>query len=344
MSVRVNRVKKKVLGRLYRVTGLPRKIVKKSYHLLLPLFGIKTYRYAQSIIRILRPIRIKVRVAKYKALDIIHNIKPNYSDKYTWSKPLEQIAHYDLVVVIAFSGRHAVLRAVISEIFNVSPAQLKVGVVLACTDDEDVEFSQLLQKKYPKLGYAQCKNNPLGNKWHIAVQCAKKLKPNAIMITGSDDLVTTDYLINNYKILTSDPLSVIGMVGPRVWYLLDSSKEEPEIWKIAYKNEHHHMPLGAGRMYTASYLNKVNWKIFDRSLESQLDDKGYYEVLANDLSIYCPTLDDGSLVSIKGSWAAMNPMDLILSADSIMATKITEEEKTHLLNVLKKSLKELGKS
>ena len=110
------------------------------------------------------------------------------------------------------------------------------------------------------------------------------------------------------------------------------------LYKVSYNNKSHLMPLGAGRIYSAAYLDKINWQIFDRHLEKHLDDKGYYDVINKNLIVYNPTFDDGFVLSIKGEWSAMNNFDYILKFDSINATKVLGNEKNKIIKKFKKSI------
>ncbi|TLS76040.1 hypothetical protein FE236_07865 [Mariprofundus erugo] len=295
--------------------------------------------------RLLKPARPFLRwlyyyyAKKKRSISLyLFNVIPRYNRGYEWTEPALEMGFCDLAIVIAFRGRHKVLKAVVSELF--SAQSIGIGLVLACSNEEDVAVAMGLRQNYKRIGVVRCDNQPLGNKWHIAVECARKLSPKAIMITGSDDLVSSDYLVNNFNILMQDPFGGLGMVGPRVWYVADLTLglDQLTIWRVAYCNEKHLMPLGAGRMYKATYLDTVDWKIFERNWPSMLDDKGYYDVLANDKNVYCPTLDDGFVISLKGKWVAMNPLEEIISASSISAVKVDNEEGKRVMNRIKASL------
>ena len=125
------------------------------------------------------------------------------------------------------------------------------------------------------------------------------------------------------------------MIGPRTWYMYNST--DKKLCMVSYKNEFHLMPLGAGRLYSSSYLESKKWKIFDRNLQKLLDDKGYYGVLKDNLIVYNATLDDGCILSIKGNWDAMNPAENILKANPINASEILGNDKNKILKKYKKS-------
>ncbi len=280
------------------------------------------------------------RQKKQNLSNLKNKILPKYNNQHEWHAPETEIKKCDLVVAIAFLERHSVLNVVINEVFEAKSLGIDVAIILSCSNQDDLNFAKRMQQKYKNIGIVFCENKPLGNKWFFASEYSKKFNPRALLITGSDDLISSDYIKNNYYYLINDELETIGMIGPRVWYILDDTKKDfnATLWKVAYYNEYHHMPLGAGRMYSAQYLETIDWQIFDRNLDALLDDKGYSSVLEQELNVYSPTLDDGFIVSIKGRWVAMNSLEIILAAPSITSTQVVGEEKDNVLNKIKKSL------
>lgn len=309
--------KKPFLKRFYKVKDSLRKYK----------FIVKSYKFLKRIPKIIRAIFNKIYMFIFG---------PGYNVKYEWYPPKVLSESIDTVVGIAFLGRHNVLHGVIEEILRPRKSLFNPYVVVACSNSKDLKFAKVMQRKYKKVGIVFCDNKPIGNKWHLTTVGARKLHPKSLLITGSDDLVSFDYLKNNYNILMNDKLRLVGMIGPRTWYMLNSKKNY--LYQVSYKNEYHTMPLGAGRLYSASYLNKIDWVIFERNFQNQLDDKGYYDVINKDLIVYNPTLDDGCILSIKGNWEAMNDLDYILKFNSINATKVLGDEKNKILKRYKKSI------
>lgn len=268
----------------------------------------------------------------------------NYTDDHCWIAP-HYVGKYDVVVAIAFQGRQDVLYSVIWELMKANNMGIKVGVVLAASDKEDVYFATALQNESEYIGICECENKPLGNKWHLAVQCARKLNPKVLMITGSDDLVSSKYICNNYSILCGDTLNTLAMAGPRVWYMFEFIPYQPvrtlKLWRISYHNSGHRMPLGAGRMYTDEFLDSVNWEIFERHLNILLDGQGYDLVKKMNKQIYNPTLDDGFVVSVKGTWGCLNPIEKILKAPTINVNRIADEEYNRVIELVSESIKRM---
>lgn len=238
--------------------------------------------------------------------------------------PLSAAVDYAAVGVIAFQGRHAVLEIVVRELLKVNERwDRRLGVVLAASDEADINFAARLRDELGDIGIVMTPNNPLGRKWQRAVDCARVADPDFLFITGSDDVLSASFVIKNVQLMERQELGTIAMAAPRTWLLLDttacSNEQDAVFWQISYKNSHHLMPLGAGRIYSKAFLDKVDGQIFDCALDRLLDDQGYNLVLAHSGVIYTTTLDDGFVLSVKGAWNSMNPTNVILEADSIAA-------------------------
>lgn len=332
-------IRKIILGARYGKFSILGRVIRKIKSGV--IHRLKRNKITKSYLTSLRQIAQSLQRKRKTVRNIITSVKPKYNENYKWFEPEEQLTSCNLVVAIAFSDRHEILRSVVNEVFKSENLGLDVAIVLSCTNDEDVSYAKQMQLKYKKIGIVQCDNNPLGNKWHLAVDCAQKFSPMALMITGSDDIVSASYLKNNFQHIMADKLEVFGMIAPRVWYVLDYKREitNSVLWRVAYRNDYHHIPLGAGRIYSAKYLDRINWQIFDRNLDSLLDDKGYYHVLEEELCVYSPTLDDGMVISVKGSWVTMNSLELILAVESIASIQVTGKEKEDVVEKVSDSLK-----
>lgn len=266
-----------------------------------------------------------------------------YSKKFHWYTPNSILSAYDVITVIAFQERHQVLRVVVNEIFKAQTYNLNIGLVLACSSADDLSFSKELQSQYTHVGVVFCKNNPLGNKWQIAIDCARNFNTKTLMITGSDDLVTADYIFNNHLHVCNYHNNSHVMAGVNSWYMLAYKKNtgfsKMALWKTSYKNITS-MPLGAGRIYNTTFLDDIDWQIFDRNLESTLDDKGYDIIISSNKKIFYITPGKGFILSIKGNWNAINSLKTILhEAPNILLNEIKEKKKKFLLRKIENSIK-----
>ncbi len=300
------------------------------------LSWLKKFKIVQNNFEFLCKILYQYRDSRLKFLNLLEKTLDItfYKKEFLWFTPDNIFPEYDLVAIIAFQDRHNILRDIINEIFETQSHHLKIGVVLACSKDLDFQFAKEMQSNYKQVGVVHCKNNPLGNKWQIAINCARTLNPKTIMIVGSDDFISSEYIYNNYKYVCENNSNV--MLGAKSWYMLDyranKSLHEMPIWKISYKN-HISMPLGAGRIYNAAFLDEINWQIFDRNLNTALDNKGYDTVLnKNKLVVYADDRE-GFILSIKGNWQAINSLkDILYETKDIILDKLNDEENRLVFN------------
>jgi hypothetical protein len=85
------------------------------------------------------------------------------------------------------------------------------------------------------------------------------------------------------------------------------------------------VPLGAGRFYDKNYLEQINYLIFDETLDSCLDDYGYFTIKNLKEKIHFYTPEDGALLSVKGDWNHMNSVNGIIQSDAIEVTEFSIE-------------------
>lgn len=334
----------KVPGRGGRILWVVVRSLGKFKYRLLTL-----HRILISVRRLIKERRLTQRVyqlSKTCVRSIIQRLrnlrlKTSFPIPFQWYPPTVN-EDWDVTVVIAFQERHRVVRAVVAEAVKAALMGRQVCICLAASGAKDREFALDLQEQYTNIGVVICQNNPLGNKWQTAVDCARKLSPRALLITGSDDLISADYIVNNLNILLDDEIETPAMIGPRAWYMTYYEEGEPienaKVWSVTYRNQFHFMPLGAGRIYRADFLDLVDWQIFERKWDALLDDKGYDLVRQRGSFIYNPVLDDGFVLSIKGPWAAMNPIEAIKEAPSISVVELVGEERNRIFDSISSSL------
>lgn len=133
--------------------------------------------------------------------------------------------------------------------------------------------------KYNKCEYVYHKNLPLSNKWNKGILESKKYNPDGVLILGSDDIVTNEYikyckylLFHNYD-----------FIGCRAWFTtLLKNNNILDIAFIGYNNYRtHNEPIGAGRIISNKCLNLVKWNLykFKIPLNRVLDMNSYKLIL-----------------------------------------------------------------
>ena len=87
-----------------------------------------------------------------------------------------------------------------------------------------------MKKIYNSIDYIYTNNLPLGRKWQIGLQECKKYNPNAVLINGSDDLLSLDWVKTCYYYIIKYNYDIVGKSN---WYILDLIKKSP--YSLTYK-------------------------------------------------------------------------------------------------------------
>jgi hypothetical protein len=202
-----------------------------------------------------------------------------------------KFALHDIIVIIAFTGRYEIMKKNIMLLKNQSK---KCGIILVGSTDEDIEFC-----KSQDVYYIRCNNKPLGLKWQVGVYYARLFNPESIIILGSDDLLSKNYI----KIAYNNIKLGYDMIGIRSWYI----NNDGDIYYIKYTDKIN-ITLGGGRIYSRRILDKINWELFELFIDKGLDDYGYHNV-KNNGGKYLDNLEGAYLTSIKGDWEMINSFD-----------------------------------
>ncbi len=228
----------------------------------------------------------------------------------------------DLAVVIGFLGRHEILELVVTELATLGDQGHSLAIFLTCSNDEDFAFARQLREKLPYIGVRFCPNRPLGRKWQAAVDFARPFRPGHLLVTGSDDLVSCDYLVHAMDLLAAGgPAGGFEFAAPASWFLYDidsRSQSRGTLWEIAYRNSVA-QPLGAGRVYSARLLDRIDWVLFDETLEVGLDTFGYDQIMDAQAATVLIPASKGVVLSVKGAWQAMESTEKILSVPTIQS-------------------------
>lgn len=223
--------------------------------------------------------------------------------------------HCDLVVVIPVFGRHYVLKKVIQ---SLKQQTMTPAVLCVVSNETDRKFCADLN-----VDICKCPNRPLGRKFQAGVTEAKKYNPKAVMILGSDDLLSYTYVEKTMKLIDKQ----YDFIGIDTWYIVCSTKE---CYIGKYVNKHAQRFLGAGRTYSRRFLNTVKWKVFSPTKNSNLDQHG--EDLASKHLMRKIKMKDNTFVfSLKGDWPMLHTIDDMRSSKSFMSLKRITLERTKLM-------------
>lgn len=199
------------------------------------------------------------------------------------------------VVVIASHQRQKITETLIEKVLK-SHDSVKVVLVVSLIE----EFNHFKNLNYDRLALAIFPNKPLGSKWQQAVNIAKKIKANPVIILGSDDQLNPEFIDNVINLLNEG----YHFITFRRYNIL----HQGILYTYDYKPE---MGLGSGRVYTAEILNAFKWHLFESSKNKHLDDLGYKQVMrCNKKFLVVENEDYGlSITSIKGDWEMLNPFE-----------------------------------
>jgi hypothetical protein len=212
--------------------------------------------------------------------------------------------------VMASQGRLEIV------IQNIAHLLTMGNVYLALSDRNEMN---LIQAKFPELKMVLVPNNPLGKKWQASVDLARKHGAGTIITCGSDDILSSEY-----GRMASEMVEVYGreFVGVNHWYMTNG-KEHYKAGYRFYKN----FPAGSGRVFAASFLDKIQWRVFDQSADRRLDDFVMNEVYRRGISSFIgqnTELKGFGILAIKGNWPVMNELKKLLDAPTIDCEKIAE--------------------
>lgn len=165
-------------------------------------------------------------------------------------------------------------------------------------------------------------NQPLGAKWQAGVEAARNINADPLIITGSDDILSKDFV----EIACEGMKEHYDFLGLRQWYV--KRPDEDKVYHFRYGN---FMPLGGGRVYSQSILNKLNHLLFDTVKEKHLDDLGWIGVESKSVFSSADCTGSGmEILSIKGNWPVMNTFDKMIGHKNARLLETMESSKQFL--------------
>jgi len=171
-----------------------------------------------------------------------------------------------------------------------------------------------LTAKKAGVEYLNYRNAPLSNKWQFGVTHAKKYNPDAILINGSDSWLTTNWCEKMGKFIRDG----YHLVGKTTWCQCRINPGKPLLILQRFQSMHREDPIGAGRLFSKSILDAMNWRLFPSGLQSSLDGKSYKYMLAiarnKKIKIkikIANEIEDAILMGVKSNtWPSKHPFKL----------------------------------
>lgn len=145
---------------------------------------------------------------------------------------------------------------------------------------------------------------PLGANWQLGVELAMTLNPDPLIITGSDDILSSCFVE-----AAIEKLEDYDFIGLRQWYIYDPASDTAYLFNYKAVGD---LPLGGGRVYSKRMLEKLDYKLFDTGLQRLLDNSGWNGVQSSGLPwllVKTQAAHNMGILAVKGDWDTMNPID-----------------------------------
>lgn len=218
------------------------------------------------------------------------------------------------IVVMAVYGRRPLVEINL-RLLTEQKCQL---VVMASLQDD---FDFLRQLKLKNLQIIPAPNSPLGRKWQMGVDQSRILDADPLIILGSDD-----FLNQNFIERACELSPIHDFICFNEWHIY--APKDKKSYSLKYKTM---FPLGGGRVYSREFLDRRQWRLFDAEKERLLDDFAWQTTEYKDSILFNPA--GMHILAVKGQWEQLNPLDKILSADSISWKEVKTLD--HLFNFSK---------
>jgi len=137
-------------------------------------------------------------------------------------------------------------------------------------------------------------NNPLSWKIQIGIDVARTCKPDAIMISGSDN-----WLSDNWCEACAPYIKDYDIIGAKQWRAARIEKNTP-LELLACRYVHRPDPIGAGRMISSRVLDIIGWAPYTFKRESSMD--GMSWIVLQRAKPRVKILPNLINLGVKGSW------------------------------------------
>jgi len=184
---------------------------------------------------------------------------------------------------------------------------------------EEDDYNNLKDVISDKLVIVKYDNLPLSNKWNYSVKTAQKYNPDAIMIMGSDDIFTSEYITKAKYYLNRG----IEYISNNIWANIIYFKDKILLFSAYYIKRRDKDGIGTTRIYSSSVLNKINWDLylFSKPINSCLDLNSFNKIKIyitkirfditnnfNTITLKIPT--DDTAITIKEVYNIKNNKDI----------------------------------
>lgn len=185
-------------------------------------------------------------------------------------------------------------------IHNLQNQSLVPDIILVVSKKSELEY---YKKIFPTITVVKHRNKPIGGKWQAGVNAARKKDASAVIILGSDDILSKGYIEACQKKLDVG----IDLFGLKQWFIY--WEERHKLYLFHYNSPY---PLGGGRMFSKRALDKINWRLYRKDLTESLDRYSYSAANKNGIrteTLINTTRSDTMILAYKGGWPVKNPIE-----------------------------------
>lgn len=182
---------------------------------------------------------------------------------------------HKILYITAMNGRHdTVLKCIES--------MPKVERLFVYTDQKDGQFIE------DKCSYSfEYRNNPISYKWQHALDMAKGIDFDSVVILGSDD-----YVDENFIRFIEENAPKYDFIGFKDIYF---EQDDKTFYWGGYTNSRMGEPIGAGRTISRRLLDEMDWDLWDRPANSGLDFMAWNNIKMYDFTKLITTLKENGL-------------------------------------------------
>jgi hypothetical protein len=225
----------------------------------------------------------------------------------------------DTVILIASHRRNSILVSLINY-YTRNLTSLRYVLLVVISDDDDSPIFLLSKAAKKNLVVLRVGNRPVGNKWQQGVSHARSLGPRSLMICGSDDFITPEYMS---RAISMSRDYNFGVVGCNSWMVVEKLENKQRLYSVQYTGKSLNQLLGAGRLYSSGFLEICDWTIFEKRFDKGLDYKGVQLAQKNKVTI--GVCEAAAVVSVKGDWDMINPFSKLASSDFVEVTELSKK-------------------
>ena len=242
-----------------------------------------------------------------KLATLTNNLKSNSTNRDSGDNPV--------VCVIPVFGRHKILSLVLA---CMKKQTHPVKILLVISNENDKKFADS-----QNVDWVFSPNQPLGQKFQKGIEEAKKYKPRAVMINGSDDVLSLNWVETMLPFLNK-----YDLVGKDAWFLFDEISKQA--YHIKYKKGR---ILGAGRLFSKQILKKLNWKLFPVDLFKQLDQASLNKINSVKGKKLIVPKDNTFILCYKGKYQKIHPTNIIITNRNLQVNKNIPDIRAILLTL-----------